>query len=100
MRVLLAGMFLITGIVHSASAAPVEAPAKPDVSVDRHSDALPAGAFHRLGTVRFRNGAGIFTITYSPDGKWIASAGGTPWAAQGVSSGDRTIRIWEVHLFP
>jgi WD40 repeat protein len=63
---------------------------------DELGDRLPQGAFHRLGSARLRNGAGILTITYSPNGKWIASAGGTPWMAQGVNSGDRAVRVWDV----
>jgi WD40 repeat protein len=67
----------------------------PAARVDQVGDPLPDGAFRRLGTARLRNGAGILTITYSPNGKWIASAGGTPWAQQGVTSGDRAVRVWD-----
>lgn len=63
--------------------------------IDRHGDALPEGARLRLGTVRFRNGAGIFTIAVTPDGKKLISAGGSPWAGQGVTSADSSIRVWD-----
>jgi WD40 repeat protein len=67
----------------------------PPARVDQVGDPLPDGAFRRLGSARLRNGAGILTITYAPNGKWIASAGGTPWAQQGVTSGDRAVRVWD-----
>lgn len=86
---------LALGSLVLAAPAP-DAPRAQAERKDRHGDPLPANAFQRYGTVQYRNGAGILTIVYSPDGKRIASAGGTPWAAQGVTSGDRTIRIWDI----
>lgn len=99
MRALLRIFLLAISVEGSATwAAPVpeSAPAAQARRSDRHGDALPDGAYQRLGSTQYRNGAGILTIAYSPDGKRIASAGGTPWAAQGVSSGDKTIRIWDI----
>jgi WD40 repeat protein len=94
-RTLALTSWLLSGPIVFAAPAP-EAPKAPAARSDRHGDALPPNAFQRFGTVQYRNGAGILTIVYSPDGKRIASAGGTPWAAQGVTSGDHTIRIWDV----
>src|SRR4029077_12531928 len=46
-------------------------------------DPLPARAFARLGTVRFRHTSHAGPLAYSPDGKTLLSAG-------------ITLRIWDV----
>lgn len=51
---------------------------------DSYGDPLPAGAIARLGTSRLQHGGQIDALIYSPDGKWLASAGADP-----------VIRIWD-----
>jgi RNA polymerase sigma factor (sigma-70 family) len=53
-------------------------------AVDQHGDPLPVGAMARFGTVRFRHGHWVYSLSYSPDGKHLASA-----------SADQTVRIWD-----
>jgi WD40 repeat protein len=40
---------------------------------DRHGDPLPEGALQRYGSSRFRAGADLLSLKYSPDGKRIAA---------------------------
>jgi WD40 repeat protein len=51
--------------------------------LDLYSDPLPEGAIARLGSIRLRPGWGVTHLTFSPDGKRLAS-----WSESGLS-------IWE-----
>ena len=60
--------------------------AKKDAShVDSYGIPLPGGAISRLGDARFRHGGRIHKLSFSPDGKKVASAGF-----------DRYVSVWEV----
>src|SRR5689334_15221923 len=51
---------------------------------DLHGDPLPAGARVRMGTVRFRQGAQVGFLAFTPDGQSVLS-----------SSGDGTLWLWD-----
>jgi WD40 repeat protein len=72
-------LFVIATVALAASQ-PARADDPP--RTDRSGDPLPAGALARLGTVRFRH-YGASLLTFSPDGKLLASAR------------DGSIKVWE-----
>jgi len=51
--------------------------------VDRYGDPLPEGAIARLGTVRFRHGSLINSLTFTSDGKQL------------ISQSTDEVRIWD-----
>src|SRR5262249_2781421 len=61
---------------HAAAAGQNEPPAAPDgrgLRGDHLGDPLPPGALVRLGSARWRHAGQIYGITFSPDGKTVAS---------------------------
>jgi WD40 repeat protein len=57
---------------------------KPSPRVDSQGDPLPEGALARYGCVRLRHGGEIYLLSFSADGKKLASFGG-----------DQTLRLWD-----
>ena len=57
---------------------------KQSARTDLYGDSLPPGAVARLGAVRLRHPQWVNSVTFTPDGKFLASAG---W--------EGTIRLWE-----
>jgi WD40 repeat protein len=62
---------------------PMEAPPR----FDRLGDPLPPGAIARLGTQRFRNDGEVRCVTYSPDGRVLASSTGQGLQIRDAASG-------------
>jgi WD40 repeat protein len=53
---------------------------------DLYGDKLPPGALARLGTLRWRHGAAVSYVAFTPDGKAVLTA-----------SQDDVIRLWDRH---
>jgi RNA polymerase sigma factor (sigma-70 family) len=62
-------------------------------AVDAHGDPLPTGAVARIGTTRFRHDQWVNLATWSPDGKYIASAAGETLIVWDAKTGREFSRI-------
>src|SRR5438874_12919379 len=73
-----ARLLLVAGLVVAVGSLAL---AQGQPATDRHGDALPEGAFARMGTLGFRGVAA--PLAFSPDGKVLAS-GATSWRSERV----------------
>jgi WD40 repeat protein len=75
-------LWLVLAGVAAAQRGPIprEVPADPD------GPPLPDGAVARLGSPRLRHPGPIYSVAYSQDGRWVATAG---------ARGDGTARVWD-----
>jgi WD40 repeat protein len=91
-------LFLTMGTCVLGQTARGQAQAVPAVegkAVDLHDDALPPGALARLGTTRLRHVDDLAVVAFSPDGKYLASAGGDFSLEGQVGERSYRIRLWE-----
>ena len=63
--------------------------------LDRHGDPLPEGAVARLGTVRYRQGAGATSTLPFPDGKRVLNFVGTTLTIWERDTG-RAVKRWSI----
>jgi WD40 repeat protein len=75
---------LLIGLFATGAAVPPAATAPPAARTDLLGDPLPDGALARVGTPRFRHGATVVSVAYTPDGKSVATGGL-----------DGVVRVWD-----
>jgi WD40 repeat protein len=74
----------LSAVVAPAAAEPGPAPRQ--LRADADGPPLPDGAVARLGSPRLRHPGAIYSVAYSQDGRWIATAG---------DRRDGTARVWD-----
>src|SRR5205809_6509729 len=66
---------------------------KPPACADRYGDPLPPGAVARLGTTRLRHASAVQVVTFSGDGRVLASASHGVICLWEVATGKRLHRL-------
>jgi WD40 repeat protein len=88
---LMAACAVLANLGHLSAAADGDKPAarqgeaNAPPRTDLYGDRLPAGALARLGTLRWRHGASVSHVAFTPDGKSVLTA-----------SQDNVIRLWDL----
>ena len=84
---------IVTATLGQAPMATPKPEIKKGLPADKHGDPLPKGALARLGTVRLRHPGYIGNLSYSPDGKILASVGSNSVCLWDLANGTEYPRL-------